>query len=939
MLARQRIASIWQQLKDLGIGELFGSDNQLHLRKYDIASLVPGCIEWLRKHRVPLSHFGLRSHVDHSAFFGHCHQQNGRDPQAEAEQTTESQPKKEAAAPATANVTASPKKSRRSNLRAAVSPSKKPTKQPPNIWSDLGRVELGSPLLSKNALLAHLRTRPEWAHCKVSVRCLWENKERILSEIRCVTSETCQCRWRTHYILAKTIYTPGTLIIQQTGSHSGHGDTPPASGKLFTVKEKEVAVAFFADGGRSAKNLRAALLAAGSSEASLPNNKQLGDWLRRSRKQSKAALDRDQNVVAAVQLDLDSLPQSLPKQVDAIFLLQAPLLTESEVCILFACPGMLDTLNRYMGQDIAFVVDTKMKVLDRGMGVATLSLLVKDNLRPTHLPKAGKGARTQSRAWTSHAMPVLQAIFHAETKPNYVRLFETCCEQWAARHPDKTPLQDQLTLQLHKDFHASIEEARRQVFPLSRACDDFFHMTEKMHTTMKAKCQQLVLRKGKYVKKNLHFALEMISILRFVPTLPLFSWLWKTFLTTLEKLGEPTLAQWLQSYERPLPALFRYKYSSDVAYVSFWVGLDGIIPGSGSGSEPAEALHASWQTALAELGGKGNIGHAFTVLQKLYTQHWQDWYSWTDATTLSFIPHSQDPQLVNGNALARAGRTPAAMLAKLEHDKLYLTQQSETFSWIACASTAATSPLNRAIALQVLRVLQNPTTLTASSLPDLFTVDKTLCLQAMKFHFESIVYLKVEPASILCSCAAAAMHALCEHSTFLRSLDLPHVPRPLLILNDVPCARKRNGRPATAAAPPRKRRKAVWVKLPSTLMRCQKKCRLSRIYSSNGFACAFFSNFPPASIWLCALFSGLLFYFDPFACELSSPFPFHVLVLPGLRDLRLRGVRCISTSALPWQKSSVPHCYVWEAKRRWICLSVAINSWHHLAMSCGQQWW
>ena len=209
---------------------------------------------------------------------------------------------------------------------------------------------------------------------------------------------------------------------------------------------------------------------------------------------------------------------------------------------------------------------------------------------------------------------------------------------------------------------------------------------------MKAKCQQLVLRKGKYVKKNLHFALEMISILRFVPTLPLFSWLWKTFLATLKKLGEPTLAEWLQSYERPLPALLRNKYSSDVAYVSFWVGLDGIIPGSGSGSEPAEALHASWQRALAELGGKGNIGHAFTVLQKLYTQHWQDWYSWTDATTLSFIPHSQDPQLVNGNALARAGRTPAAMLAKLEHDKLYLTQQSETFSWIACASTAATSP-------------------------------------------------------------------------------------------------------------------------------------------------------------------------------------------------------------------------------------------------------
>ena len=130
------------------------------------------------------------------------------------------------------------------------------------------------------------------------------------------------------------------------------------------------------------------------------------------------------------------------------------------------------------GTDVALAVDTKMKVLDCGMGVATLSLLVKDKLRPTHILKAGKGCRTQSRAWTSHAMPILQAVFHAETKLNYVRLFQVCCEVWAARHPEKKPLPEQLTLQLHKDFHPSIEEARLEVFPLSLACDDFFHMRE-----------------------------------------------------------------------------------------------------------------------------------------------------------------------------------------------------------------------------------------------------------------------------------------------------------------------------------------------------------------------------------------------------------------------------------------------------------------------------
>ena len=217
-----------------------------------------------------------------------------------------------------------------------------------------------------------------------------------------------------------------------------------------------------------------------------------------------------------------------------------------------------------------------MQALDRGMGVATLSLLVKDELRPTHLPKMGAGCRTQSRAWTSHGMPLLQAIFHAETKANYVNLFAACCDLWTARHPNQKPLQQQMSLQLRKDFHLSIEEARRHVWPLSRPCDDFFHFKEKSHTTMQAKCQQLVSRKGKFVKKYVHFALEVINILRFVPTLPLFSWLWKAFLATLRRLGEPTLADWLQNYMSGLCQPSSKATILPTSSLSFWVGFDGI---------------------------------------------------------------------------------------------------------------------------------------------------------------------------------------------------------------------------------------------------------------------------------------------------------------------------------------------------------------------------
>ena len=90
----------------------------------------------------------------------------------------------------------------------------------------------------------------------------------------------------------------------------------------------------------------------------------------------------------------------------------------------------------------------------------------------------------------------------AETKPNYVRLFACICDVWRQRCAHRQTLEEQKTLQVHKDFHPSIEEARREIFPLSRACDDFFHMREKSHTVMQSKCAQVVLRKGKYIKKN-----------------------------------------------------------------------------------------------------------------------------------------------------------------------------------------------------------------------------------------------------------------------------------------------------------------------------------------------------------------------------------------------------------------------------------------------------
>ena len=83
------------------------------------------------------------------------------------------------------------------------------------------------------------------------MRTLWQNKERILSEVRCVESELCTHCWRTHYILSKSLYSPGTLVVQASGEHTGMTvlylvrqgkSSTKSSAKLLPASSPEVAV-------------------------------------------------------------------------------------------------------------------------------------------------------------------------------------------------------------------------------------------------------------------------------------------------------------------------------------------------------------------------------------------------------------------------------------------------------------------------------------------------------------------------------------------------------------------------------------------------------------------------------------------------------------------------------------------------------------------------
>ena len=158
------------------------------MQKYHIQSLSQRCLTWLRNHRVPLSHFGLRTTVDHDAFLG-------RFP-GHSDINVAFPPRDHPQTPNAAAEEAKTATDVSSEPPTAALPKTKPSRKQSKdqlVWEDVARVDLGTPLLSNKDLLHHLRHRGEWSTCRVSVRIAWQNKQRVQAEVRCLESAACPC--------------------------------------------------------------------------------------------------------------------------------------------------------------------------------------------------------------------------------------------------------------------------------------------------------------------------------------------------------------------------------------------------------------------------------------------------------------------------------------------------------------------------------------------------------------------------------------------------------------------------------------------------------------------------------------------------------------------------------------------------------------------------
>ena len=96
------------------------------------------------------------------------------------------------------------------------------------------------------------------------------------------------------------------------------------------------------------------------------------------------------------------------------------------------------------------------------VGCLTVSFLVKDRLRRPTVARGPQG-RVQGYVFTSHAAPALQAMLHVEELENIVQVLVTLKQEWAIAKPLAAPLES-MVVQVHKDYHPALENARKRCF-------------------------------------------------------------------------------------------------------------------------------------------------------------------------------------------------------------------------------------------------------------------------------------------------------------------------------------------------------------------------------------------------------------------------------------------------------------------------------------------
>ena len=652
-VCRSRLQNTLRTMCDLGLGQGTKepeTGNLLSVRKYSRCSLPAKATEWLRHHRVSLALFGP---VGSSTEFAKA--ADSAEKSAGSKQRSNNNVRRQ-------NTLQARAKLEEKVLSAHVVPDNILT--PADLRVCLGK---RTEFQSFRVVISRPRVVPNMLVCNVS----------------CLEDAACPVHWEVHYFMVRCGCIPvKTLRITQSGEHDHTGESNN-SGKIFTPLTLRVAEAIVQETPSRqltflvfTLQLRQRLQDKGLGTQYLPSDGQMSNWLKRAKgKKSSGAWEHipqptSQGMVESTAIRVQDLRRWFTDRPDELVIIPdnsqftTYLVSNKRTLVQFASRGMFETLKKFTGDCAHIVVDTKMKMLKKQRGVATVYLQVKDGLRNTsfHFDKR----RVQGRALTSHDMPVLQAIVDEESSENHADIFMALKYLWQQAKP-QGPAFETVFTQMGKDYAPGIEAARRNYMPFMRPVDDFFHFMGKQKE-MEVRCHKTTVEaNGKAKKTHLAWSRAVLYAIQNGATPDLLHEVWGAYLRRLVTKEEIVLAMYFcQQYSRVLTVkelreMHVFPNTStltdQICWLSWSAGFS-VFPGSNSGSQGGEAAHSAWQKQLAQLGSHWELEDALRFMQDLYTGKWLSMYNWeNNSANYSMLPPVRDPQMINGRLLASLGRS------------------------------------------------------------------------------------------------------------------------------------------------------------------------------------------------------------------------------------------------------------------------------------------
>ena len=658
-------------------------------------------------------------------------------------------------------------------------------------------------------------------HGHIGIRADADTERHRVAYARCDTKECLGCTWRARCSYGVEARGGAALCVQAWGAHGVLA--PPCGKSLWTLRERRIIEESCSESTDvCAGAIREALKKHGLRVRC--DARKLSQFVSRRNRTRHATQPRPAPTIPIEELlrecrrwrlqpgvDWDATP------VDALKVFGDMVVTTTRVCICWSTRGMLSTIKSGKGCALSLACDGKQKVVSNEYAILTLSVLHRSSSVRRTRGAAGR-TRVQTRADTTTASPLAQALVNTEASENVAHFYRAVADECKRVYGVDLGAE---VLQLQKDHAKGLEKPRVDVFPRSRPLNDYAHLCRVCHSSLQSlSTEEAVRSKVEHV----------LRLTRFVPTVALFHAIWERYFQELGSSGHESIAAYLKTqYIRKVPANSMKKPGwlrdappgAEVWFGPYWSGILGTLPGTASGSQSIEAFHRFWQGQVSKRTRSGSTS-VLSVMQDLYRDSWSEHFDWDGPPKdVRCWTDRADPCVLNGAMLQREGRSTAVEFwqqREIGNHVLHVTrcqrhgvEKETTWCVMHTGTMEGVAPAGRRVQEATARVLMR---LVQADL----TEAVRLCTEAKVFNAEGGVDVDVMRALFddlcvvmlgdfpseywptrrrhstdalhlpLCTCAPFGLRANCEHVEFLKGL------LGVSMLDGVPL-HKRKGRP------------------------------------------------------------------------------------------------------------------------------------------------